>query len=139
MQIYKFELPGFVVLPRKTKADRRISLNLNVYRNLHHSVESQAKKAFWPVLGYDTFKADFITVSYIVEKKSKRKFDTMNVVSIVDKYFLDWLVMEGFIEDDNCTIVSHGSAVGHVGCIRDKITAVIQVIEEHPEQMRIFK
>ena len=37
--------------------------------------------------------------------KSKRKLDTNNVLSIVDKYFCDVLTESGFWEDDNYNIL----------------------------------
>ena len=42
--IHKIESPLFVMLPRKTTKDKRISLNMNTYRNLHHRTNNDAKR-----------------------------------------------------------------------------------------------
>ena len=38
--------PTSVALPRKTKKDKIIHLNLNIYRNLHPMVEHQCKDKY---------------------------------------------------------------------------------------------
>ncbi len=37
------KLPLSVVIPRKTKEDKKIMLNLNTFRNLHYMTMNQAK------------------------------------------------------------------------------------------------
>ncbi len=123
-----FELPISVTLPRKTKADKKIMLNLNVYRNLHHSVNNQVKQEFEPIKG-EPFKAESIKISYRVEKTTKRKFDTMNIISVVDKFFLDWLVKENYIPDDTFNNVSYGSIDGSNQCAADRVIAEIEIKE----------
>jgi hypothetical protein len=122
-----------VCLPRKTKEDRKIMLNMNVYRNLHHSVNHQIKKLFTPI----EHDADFlcsqvsnprpVKISYVVEKKTKRKFDTMNIVSIVDKFFLDWMVENNYLEDDSFKHVSYGSIIGSNDCKYNRVIAYIEI------------
>ena len=126
--MYNFILPDCVYLPRKTKKDKKIMLNDNVYRNLHYQVKAEMKRIFEPV-SVELFKADRIEVSYIVEKKSKRRFDSMNVVSRVDKFFLDWLVNNGFIPDDTNLNVSYGNITGIGGCEENRVLANIKIIE----------
>ena len=38
--------PLSITLPRKRSAGKRIQLNLNVYRNLHHQNSNQAKQQY---------------------------------------------------------------------------------------------
>ena len=108
-------------------------LNMNVYRNLHNHVKAEIKRLFEPIhpgYGYDYFfTAQKIDIIYVVEKKSKRKFDTMNVVSIVDKFFLDWLVDNRFIEDDTCLNVKYSAITGSNDCESNRIIADIRIIE----------
>jgi hypothetical protein len=117
------------MLPRKTKADKKIMLNLNVYRNTCFAENNQAKLYFSPIV-FHNFKANKIEVSYHVEKRTKRKFDTMNIISVVDKFFLDWLVASGALPDDSFKNVSYGSITGENDCLEDRVIATINVIGE---------
>ena len=51
--IHKIESPLFVMLPRKTTKDKRISLNMNTYRNLHHRTNNDAKKMYHKLMRYN--------------------------------------------------------------------------------------
>lgn len=124
---YTFYLPTFVILPRKTKKDRRIALNLNVYRNLNYMVNNQMKLIFEPIQG-EVFKAEKIRISYYVEKKMRRLFDTKNITSIVDKFFCDWLVKNGCIPDDNFMHVCYGSEDGIMGCVTDRVIGTVEIL-----------
>ena len=92
--------------------NKKFALNLNVYRNAHYQVLNKAKIIFknqllvnYPELS--RIKAERVEVEYYIERCDNRKFDTMNIVSIVDKFFLDALVEFGCIPDDNCNYVSY--------------------------------
>ena len=124
-----FELPTMITLPLKTKDDKRVSLNLNAYRNLNHFVNNSCKREFRP-LKIEIFRAKKIEIEYRVEKATKGKFDTMNIVSIVDKFFLDWLVEHLMIPDDTFRNVEYGKITGINGCRMSKVTAWITILEE---------
>jgi hypothetical protein len=124
-----FELPTSIVIPRKTMEDKRIALNLNVFRNLHHSVNNQMKQSFRPDK-IEIFRAEKIRISYHVEKMSKRKFDTFNIVSVVDKFFLDWLVSHKMIPDDTFNNVEYGTITGNNNCKQSRVIAQITIIGE---------
>lgn len=100
----KITSPLSVSLPRKTKADRKIYLNLNVYRNLHYIVNNQAKEIYnelmKPYLSGLKFKGP-ISLTFQLFKKTRRKTDRSNILSIVEKFFCDALVHYGCIPDDN--------------------------------------
>jgi len=90
---------------------KKFQLNLNYYRNAHYQVLNKAKIQFknnllceYPELACME-QASEIFIEYTVVPNNKRKFDTGNLISIVEKFFLDALVDSGVIEDDNYTIV----------------------------------
>jgi len=92
------------MIPRKTKASKRISLNMNTYRNLHHRTSNDAKKEYTRVVSEQLVNLDIKTpveITYKVYKASNRRLDKMNVVSIVSKFLLDAITEYGCWEDDN--------------------------------------
>lgn len=97
-------IPLFVVLPRKTKEDRKIILNLNNYPNWHHFTYNQVKEEFCKSqksnLSGLILKTPII-LHYTLFKASNRKSDRMNVLSVIDKFFCDALVHYGCISDDS--------------------------------------
>lgn len=103
-QKIKITSPVFVVLPRKTKKDRVIYLNLNVYRNLHYIVNNKTK-----VIYFENIKKQIkgvrlktpIDISFYLFKNNRREVDRSNVLSVIDKFFCDSLVKAGCIPDDN--------------------------------------
>ena len=101
---HKIISPLFVTLPRKTVKDKRIALNMNTYRNLHHRISNDAKKAYSEALREqleDLCIQTPVEVTYKVYKASKRRLDKMNVISVVSKFLLDSITDYGCWEDDN--------------------------------------
>ena len=101
---HKIISPLFVTLPRKTVKDKRIALNMNTYRNLHHRISNDAKKAYSEALREQLEDLSIQTpveVTYKVYKASKRRLDKMNVISVVSKFLLDSITDYGCWEDDN--------------------------------------
>lgn len=100
--------PLYFDLPRKpTKKDpksyRRYYLNLNNYRNWNPFVSNKLKQLYAEAVsdqirGYMFHKVD---VKFTYYKADKRRRDKGNVLSIHEKFFLDALVHEGCIVDDN--------------------------------------
>ena len=96
--------PLFVMLPRKTRAAKRVSLNMNTYRNLHHRTSNDAKKAYTKLISEQLIDLDIQTpveITYKVYKASNRRLDKMNVISVVSKFLLDAITEYGCWEDDN--------------------------------------
>ena len=96
--------PLFVMLPRKTRASKRVSLNMNTYRNLHHRTSNDAKKAYTKLISEQLIDLDIQTpveITYKVYKASNRRLDKMNVISVVSKFLLDAITEYGCWEDDN--------------------------------------
>ncbi len=106
--VHKIISPLHVTIPRKTKKDRRIALNMNVYRNLHHSVNGQAKKLYLELIREQLEGLHIQTpveITYKVFKPTKRILDKMNVISVVSKFLLDAITELGCWEDDNDNFV----------------------------------
>ena len=104
MEQIKFNTPYSLTLPRKTKKDKKISINLNTYRNLHFQINNQCKRLYKELMREQLEGLTIQTpveIIYQVFKPSKRSLDKMNVVSIASKYFLDAVTEYGCWEDDN--------------------------------------
>jgi Holliday junction resolvase RusA-like endonuclease len=101
---HKIISPLFVELPRKTKANKKVYLNMNTYRNLHHRISNDAKILYKELLREQlqdlTIKTP-VEVTYKVFKKTNRKLDKMNVVSVVSKFLLDAITEYKCWIDDN--------------------------------------
>ncbi len=124
----RFELPVSVILPRVRVADKKVMLNMNT--NWNRFKYNECKKIFKPIsIPEEHFKAKSIIIRYRVEKKTKAIFDSMNYVSYVDKFFLDWLVKEKYLPDDTFNNVSYGSITGLNQCAVDRVIAEIEVKE----------
>tara|TARA_R110002072_G_scaffold36541_3_gene107577 strand:+ start:706 stop:1104 length:399 start_codon:yes stop_codon:yes gene_type:complete len=100
----KVTCPFRVHLPRKTKKDKQIPINLNWYRNAQHFESNQAKKQFLEDVR-DQLEGKRlqtpVTVCYQVFKPTRRRLDKMNVVAITSKFLLDALSELGVWVDDN--------------------------------------
>lgn len=100
--------PTYVILPMKTKKDKKVSINLNTYRNLHFLVESKCKKLFKDLMFKQLEGIEFkvpVKVTYKVYKASNRQLDKMNVISIASKYLMDAITEFGCWVDDNDDII----------------------------------
>lgn len=105
-------LPVSITFPRKTMADKKYALNLNVYRNLNFIVNNQMKAAFVGLV-MEQVACNFVLTkvsapyrfTYTLFQESKRKTDVSNVCCVVDKFCCDSLVSLGVIPDDNQTII----------------------------------
>lgn len=120
-----YALPCYIQLRGK-----KISLNLNWYRNAHFQTLNQTKQAYRPISG-KPFRADHIAVQYKLFLASKRRTDLMNWVSIADKYFMDFLVVSGYIPDDCFTHCAEVSASAELasGISENYILATVTILE----------
>lgn len=106
----------FIIPARLQVGNKIFALNLNTYRNAHFQTLNNAKKNF-KVLLYNTYpeilliRAESVIVQYQLTPHNKKLFDTQNIVSIVDKFFLDALVEAGTIPDDNYKIVTYHAPI----------------------------
>ena len=102
--IINLTCPLYVDLPRKTKKDKRVYINMNSYRNLHFLVNNQVKKMYLEAVRSQLEGLTIQTpveITYKVYKKTARRLDKMNVVAITSKYLLDAVTELGCWEDDN--------------------------------------
>ncbi len=105
---HKIVSPLHVIIPRRIKKDRKVSLNLNIYRNLHHSVNGLAKKVYTEMMReqLEGLKINTpVEITYQVFKPTRRILDKMNIVSVVSKFLLDAITEYGCWEDDNDNFV----------------------------------
>lgn len=125
--------------------NKKGSINLNIYRNLHHHSLSYQKIAFHnavkPLLK-NLPKLKCISIHYSICPKSKRRLDIMNIGSIVDKYFSDTLVECGIIPDDDYHHILHVS-FGFGGlmdseCVIATISELNVNQQEKQQKMRVF-
>jgi len=105
---FMFISPTHVILPRKTKDDLKVYLNLNVYRNLHFQVNNQAKSIYNNSMFEQLHKIKFngmIKMKFRLIKGSHRRSDKANTLCVVEKFWCDCLVTYECIEDDNDDII----------------------------------
>lgn len=100
----KITAPIKIVLLRKTKKNKTVHINLNNYRNQNRFLEGTVKKKYCELMKDQLFGLVFskpINVQYVVYYGRGGKHDRSNVLSIVEKYFLDALTHYNCIPDDN--------------------------------------
>ena len=131
------DLPLAILLPRKTKADKRLAMNLNVYRNTMFQILNQAKQQYKEevadillTIPHDQKKlTPPLLFHYTLYPKSKRMTDLGNVLSIVQKFTEDALVECGIIPDDNYLIIPKViHSFGDVDKENPRVTLVIEEI-----------
>ena len=104
-------LPLEVMIPRKTCEDKRVIMNLNIYRNAHHMTLNQAKVEMSKHVSLAVQGKEFSDIAppykftYTIFPSTGRAFDLGNVCSIVQKFTDDALIEFGVIKDDNYKVV----------------------------------
>lgn len=127
----KLLLPIRVTLPRKKVADKKFSLNLNVFRNAKYFTVNDAKKAYVEavrasVAGRKLEIEPPLSFSYVVYPHTRRRMDLGNVLSIVQKFTEDALVELGLLTDDSFEIIRHVEYdYGHVDRTNPRVELVI--------------
>ena len=104
----KFSIP----LRVQTSKNKSFILNLNNYRGTHYRVLTNAKSNFQDIVINMDLRQQLrgmylnpIRVTYTYYPASNRKYDSMNVASIIDKFLMDALVKSDVIRDDNYKLV----------------------------------
>lgn len=94
------------------KRNKQFILNQNNYRNAHFRTLSDAKKNWNDMIASmnladgDCYPFDFpVRFHYFYYPKSKRSYDRMNILSIIDKFTCDALIECGILKDDNYKLV----------------------------------
>lgn len=131
--IYKFRSPIFIDMPRKTIKDKRRYLNLNAYRNWNFIISNNVKQEYTKLMTKThpkTFKQlKQVKITYYFYKRNKRHIDLTNVTSVVDKFFQDYLVKVGVLEDDTTEFVLEVKSK-YMGLDKDKIGYINIEVEE---------
>ena len=126
---FRLSLPLYITTGVRKKVTHY--LNFNRVLGMHFQVRNQVKRLFTEqVLTqlYDCPKFENqIKITYTVYKPSRRRYDVMNVVAIIDKFFQDALVVHGKIEDDDYKVVPMVTGI-HGGI--DKENARVDVLIE---------
>lgn len=132
MSDWIFELPLKVVMPRKTKKDKVIPININWYRNAHHRESNDVKKAYKALIA-DQFEGlrrpeGKIHVHYDYYAAMNNSPDLDNLTGCAKKFFQDAMVELGFIEDDNVHFIPSTSEK-YCGIDRDNPRLVVKIQE----------
>lgn len=132
--VHKVRLPTYINVSKKTSK----ALNLNVYRNLHHHHLNKQKQNFHdevkPLLR-DIPRAEKIWIHYTIFASRNGRLDTMNVGSIVDKYFSDTMVESKKIMDDHFGhVVLVSFSFGGVRPMDGHAIAKIHILEQEEEE-----
>ena len=100
----KLICPLYITIERKTKADKKVFVNMNTYRNLHFQINNKVKVKYKELLREQLEGVKIKTpveITYKVYKARDNMLDKMNVVSITSKYLLDAITQLGCWTDDN--------------------------------------
>jgi Holliday junction resolvase RusA-like endonuclease len=93
-----------VITPLYMRLPKKISVNLNWYRNAHYRDLAKAKKLFSRQMIEQLRGVEIQTpveVTYQVFKPRNSALDKMNVASVTSKFLLDALTEYGVWTDDN--------------------------------------
>ena len=104
MSELKLIVPLYVELPRNTKKNVNVWLNMNRFMNLHHIMKNNAKKVFFEVMRdkLEGVKIDTpVNITYQLFSPDRRRRDKMNAIAVVSKFLLDAITHYGCWEDDN--------------------------------------
>jgi hypothetical protein len=115
------------ILPCKIEiASKKYSLNLNWYRNAHFQTLAKVKRAFAPIgLPAKINRFESCTIVYTLNIPDKRRTDAMNWISVIDKFFLDWMVSVAILPDDNASVYTAGA-----WCVTHDKNQPLQVVAE---------
>lgn len=108
---YNLSVPYWLIIPRKTKEDKRVILNFNQYHNwvpiVRNNYKQQYTEEMYPIISKLPKLSHIELIEYkLFYERNGKNPDTRNITNIVDKFFCDSLVHYGIIEDDNHFIIS---------------------------------
>ena len=113
MSDYHFTLPLSVTLKRKKTKDKKVSVNLNEFRSMHHRTYTEAKKEYCNVISEQIKSCDGASgrlhIHYDFYAARNNAPDLDNFIGAAKKYFQDSMVFHGFIEDDNVNFICSNS------------------------------
>ena len=120
MKSIKLVCPLFIDLPRKTKKDKRVYLNMNIFHNLNPFDYNKVKIEISKLIGLQLLNQPTLTNTPIQAKFTfynpvKGRRDVGNVCSIVEKLVSDALVDHNILSDDDSEVLTdlHFKAGGY--------------------------
>jgi Holliday junction resolvase RusA-like endonuclease len=99
----KFVLPIAIVLPRKTRKDKRVILNLNNYPSWSFFLYADLKRRYREALAPQLVGQKVATpcrLRFTLHRKDKRSGDRQNVLAVQEKFFCDAMTHYGCWPDD---------------------------------------
>ena len=100
----RLTLPLFVMLPRKTKADKKFILNLNTFRNTNPFTLGAAKDTYSEIvksLVTEVVHYNKAKITFTYYHGNNRRLDKSNPCCIIEKFACDELTKLGFWDDDD--------------------------------------
>jgi hypothetical protein len=98
-----------IIVPLQIQVGKKkISLSLNIFRNLHYHLLNQAKINFKNEVKSQLIQLPLISkckLTYTFFFKDKRDRDISNYGSVISKFFEDTLVELNILEDDNYNFI----------------------------------
>lgn len=132
-----FSMPLFILLPRKTKADKKVHINLNQYRNWQHHMNNQVKQIYKDLVGtlnphiFDTKFSKKIELLFVMHRGDKRSVDRSNVLCIHEKFFCDALTHYECLPDDNDNYIEESRyRTGEVDKDNPRVDIIIKELED---------
>lgn len=123
----KFVLPLSIVLPRKTKKDKVVHLNLNNYPHWSFFLYADLKKKYCEALRAQLEGVKIKTpclLHFTLYRRDSRKGDRANVLAVQEKFFCDAVTHYGCWPDDTDEYILSTSY--HTGAI-DRINPRVEV------------
>jgi Holliday junction resolvase RusA-like endonuclease len=118
-------------------AKKKLSLNLNAYRNWHYYEQDLTKKLFEKIATEKLKgipKLEKVHLHYVLWAPTAQRRDLMNVIAIVDKYFSDALPKANVLDDDHAEIiVSISAAYGGIDRSNPRVTVTIVPVDSPME------
>lgn len=120
--LYSFSVPLFVILPRKTKEDKKVNLSFNQYHNWYTHERNDIKQKYQESIERTLLDSGLVPLTKIRKIKytlylaqNRTEADTRNFTNLVDKYLCDALVKYGYLKSDNWqTIITTEDTCGGV-------------------------
>lgn len=106
LQCYAIESPLFV----QVTATSKFPLNMNEYRNAYWRTLNDAKIMYSQLMRDKILslpKMNKVSIDYEITVADNYRHDGMNITSVTSKFFLDALVDNGIIPDDDMKHVVH--------------------------------
>lgn len=121
-------MPLYIELGVKKK--RKHYINLNQYRNWHHQVKNNVKKAYKEIAApkLEGLQFEKVRMNFTLWKKDRRRGDRSNVLSVHEKFFCDAFVELGCLVDDSDEYLE-SSFYCTGGIDRDNPRVDIEIIE----------